>query len=345
MIKLVNVEKTYYSKAGDIHALKATNLEINAGEVFGIIGLSGAGKSTLIRCLNMLEVPTGGKVFIDGEDITSMSDSELRKARQNIGMIFQHFNLLASRTVFDNVAFPLEIQGLSKEEIAKRVTPLLELVQLEDRANYYPSQLSGGQKQRVGIARALASNPKVLLCDEATSALDPQTTQSILTLLKDINKRMNLTIVLITHQMEVVKEICDRVAVIEAGHIIEEGSVFTVFTNPQTETTKEFVKTVSNASLPAIFNPADVKDHYFDGAKLITKLHFLGNSAGDPVVSGMIRKYEVDVNILYGNIDYLQEMPYGTLIIEISGDKAALESSIAYLETAHLRLEVMGYVS
>ena len=187
MIDLRNVEKTYYSNAGDIHALKKTNLHINAGEIFGIIGLSGAGKSTLIRCINMLEVPTGGQVFVDGQELTAMNNQELRKARQNIGMIFQHFNLLASRTVYDNIAFPLEIQGISQSEIKKRVQPLLELVQLQDRGDYYPSQLSGGQKQRVGIARALASDPKVLLCDEATSALDPQTTKSILDLLKDIS--------------------------------------------------------------------------------------------------------------------------------------------------------------
>lgn len=222
MIDLRNVEKTYYSNAGDIHALKKTNLHINAGEIFGIIGLSGAGKSTLIRCINMLEVPTGGQVFVDGQELTAMNNQELRKARQNIGMIFQHFNLLASRTVYDNIAFPLEIQGISQSEIKKRVQPLLELVQLQDRGDYYPSQLSGGQKQRVGIARALASDPKVLLCDEATSALDPQTTKSILDLLKDINKRLNLTIVMITHQMEVVKEVCDRVAVIETARSLKK---------------------------------------------------------------------------------------------------------------------------
>lgn len=252
MIDLRNVEKTYYSNAGDIHALKKTNLHINAGEIFGIIGLSGAGKSTLIRCINMLEVPTGGQVFVDGQELTAMNNQELRKARQNIGMIFQHFNLLASRTVYDNIAFPLEIQGISQSEIKKRVQPLLELVQLQDRGDYYPSQLSGGQKQRVGIARALASDPKVLLCDEATSALDPQTTKSILDLLKDINKRLNLTIVMITHQMEVVKEVCDRVAVIENGEIIEEGSMIDVFTDPQKPTTKDFVKSINNVELPAL---------------------------------------------------------------------------------------------
>mgnify|MGYP000016602758 FL=1 len=266
MIELVNVEKTYHTSSGDIHALKRTSLTINQGEIFGIIGLSGAGKSTLIRCINMLEVPTAGQVFVDGEELTAMTETQLRKARQNIGMIFQHFNLLASRTVFDNIAFPLEIQGLGKDEIKKRVEPLLELVQLQDRADHYPSQLSGGQKQRVGIARALASNPKVLLCDEATSALDPQTTKSILNLLRDINQRLNLTIVMITHQMEVVKEICDRVAVIENGSIIEEGNMVDVFTNPQNQTTKEFVKSVDKNTLPESLKSTPVSREYFDGA-------------------------------------------------------------------------------
>ena len=204
----------------------------------------------------MLETPTGGKVIVDGQELTTMKDSELRKARQNIGMIFQHFNLLACRTVYDNIAFPLEIQGMSKSVIKQKVEPLLALVGLEDRRNHYPSQLSGGQKQRVGIARALASNPKILLCDEATSALDPQTTKSILALLKDINRRLNLTIVLITHQMQVVKEICDRVAVIEDGTIIEEGTMFDLFTNPKTPTTKEFISSINNVELPEMLKNA-----------------------------------------------------------------------------------------
>ena len=276
MIKLVNVEKTYYSKAGNIAALKKTNLEIKEGTIFGIIGLSGAGKSTLIRCINMLEVPTSGQVFVDGQELTAMSEAQLRKARQNIGMIFQHFNLLASRTVFDNVAFPLEIQGIPRDKIKARVEELLELVQLSDRGDYYPSQLSGGQKQRVGIARALASNPKVLLSDEATSALDPQTTKSILQLLRDINSRLNLTIVMITHQMEVVKEICDQVAVIENGTIIEEGSMYKVFTEPQQETTKEFVKTVNDIRIPSIINTESMQQTYFPDARLLLNLTFLG---------------------------------------------------------------------
>lgn len=343
MIELVNVEKTYYSKAGDIHALKTTNLNIKTGEVFGIIGLSGAGKSTLVRCINMLERPTAGRVFVDGAELTAMNDAQLRKARQSIGMIFQHFNLLTSRTVYDNIAFPLEIQGLNKAEIEKKVRPLLELVQLEERASYYPSQLSGGQKQRVGIARALASDPKVLLCDEATSALDPQTTKSILDLLKDINKKMNLTIVMITHQMEVVKAICDRVAVIENGEIIEEGPMIDVFTNPQHPTTKEFTKSVINAELPEMVKQMQLTPEYADGSKLIARLSFIGNSAGEPIVSGMVKKFDVDVSILYGNIDQLKDMPFGTLIIEVSGTKAGIHNALDYLRAQNLKTEVIGY--
>lgn len=345
MIELINVEKTYYSKAGNIQALKTTNLNIKEGEIFGIIGLSGAGKSTLVRCINMLERPTSGKVLVAGEDLTAMNDAQLRKARQSIGMIFQHFNLLASRTVYDNIAFPLEIQGLNKEEIEKRVKPLLELVQLETRANYYPSQLSGGQKQRVGIARALASNPKVLLCDEATSALDPQTTKSILELLKDINKKMHLTIVLITHQMEVVKAICDRVAVIENGYIIEEGKMIDVFTNPQHPTTKEFTKNANNDSFLAAIGAMNLSDTYTPGSKLITRISFLGNSAGEPVVSGMVKKFDVDVSILYGSIDQLKDTPFGTLVIEISGTQDGIQNALTYLHAQDLKTEVIGYES
>ena len=355
MIQLVNVEKTYYSKAGNIEALKKTNLEIRDGEIFGIIGLSGAGKSTLIRCINMLEVPTGGQVFVDGQEMTALSGAALRKARQNIGMIFQHFNLLASRTVEENVAFPLEIQGLPKDQIRVRVAELLKLVQLDTRKDYYPSQLSGGQKQRVGIARALASNPKVLLSDEATSALDPQTTQSILALLKDINRKLNLTIVLITHQMEVVKEICDRVAVIENGNILEEGSMYRVFTNPQQDTTKEFVRTVNDIKLPPLFRKDRVKQSYFPGTKLIVNLEFLSDpdapetkdgtaDAYQPVVSTIIKKFGVDVNILSGKVDYLKDAPYGTLLVEVIGGEDAIRQSLAYLESVHVKREVLGYV-
>lgn len=353
MIKLVNVEKTYYSKAGNIAALKKTNLEIKEGTIFGIIGLSGAGKSTLIRCINMLEVPTSGQVFVDGQELTAMSEAQLRKARQNIGMIFQHFNLLASRTVFDNVAFPLEIQGIPRDKIKARVEELLELVQLSDRGGYYPSQLSGGQKQRVGIARALASNPKVLLSDEATSALDPQTTKSILQLLRDINSRLNLTIVMITHQMEVVKEICDQVAVIENGTIIEEGSMYKVFTEPQQETTKEFVKTVNDIRIPSIINTESMQQTYFPDAKLLLNLTFLGGEddeegstgADQPLVSSIIKKFGVDVNIISGKVDYLKDLPYGTLLVELIGEEAEIKNALQYIYDKKVKVEVIGYVA
>ncbi|MDD3396597.1 MAG: methionine ABC transporter ATP-binding protein [Acidaminococcaceae bacterium] len=345
MIDLQNVEKTYFSKNGDVHALKKTNLHINAGEIFGIIGLSGAGKSTLIRCINMLETPTAGKVFVDGQELTAMRNSELRKARQNIGMIFQHFNLLASRTVYDNIAFPLEIQGIDKAVIKQKVEPLLELVGLTDRRDHYPSQLSGGQKQRVGIARALASNPKILLCDEATSALDPQTTKSILELLRDINKRLNLTIVMITHQMQVVKDICDRVAVIEHGSIIEEGSLLDLFTNPQTATTKEFISTINNVELPAILKNTKIFPDYQPNTTPIIRISFIGNSAGDPLISTLIKNYSVDVNIIYGNIDSIKDTPYGTMVVELSGTKDNMETAISYLQERNLKIEVLGYVA
>ena len=356
MIRLVDVEKTYYSKAGNIEALKKTNIKVKEGEIFGIIGLSGAGKSTLIRCINMLEVPTGGQVFVDGQELTAMNESQLRKARQNIGMIFQHFNLLASRTVYDNVAFPLEIQGMPGEQIRKRVEELLDMVQLKDRADYYPSPLSGGQKQRVGIARALASNPKVLLSDEATSALDPQTTKSILQLLRDINKRLNLTIVMITHQMEVVKEICDRVAVIENGSIIEEGTMYKVFTEPREETTKEFVKTVNDIKIPPIIDTVSMKQAYFPGSRLLVNLTFLDSGEGDgeneksagadqPLVSALIKKFGVDVNIISGKVDYLKDIPYGTLLVEIMGDEKSIADSVQYAKNVGVKLEVIGYVA
>ena len=354
MITLKNITKTYGGSA-QVQALKGINLTIEDGEIFGIIGKSGAGKSTLVRCINMLEKPTSGQVIIDDKDLTKMSESQLRAERKNIGMIFQHFNLLSSRTVAENIAFPLELIGASKDVIEKKVASLLDLVGLSDRAGNYPSQLSGGQKQRVGIARALASNPKVLLSDEATSALDPQTTQSILALLKDINRKLNLTIVLITHQMEVVKEICDRVAVIENGNILEEGSMYRVFTNPQQDTTKEFVRTVNDIKLPPLFRKDRVKQSYFPGAKLIVNLEFLSDpdapetkdgtaDAYQPVVSTIIKKFGVDVNILSGKVDYLKDAPYGTLLVEVIGGEDAIRQSLAYLESVHVKREVLGYV-
>ncbi len=345
MIQLENVAKTYASSRGDVKALKSTSLHVEAGEIYGIIGLSGAGKSTLVRCINMLETPTSGRVLVDGEDLTAMSATQLRHARQNIGMIFQHFNLLACRTVYDNIAFPLEIQGVSKDKIKTKVDELLDLVGLKDRSNHYPAQLSGGQKQRVGIARALASNPKVLLCDEATSALDPQTTKSILQLLQDINKRLHITIVLITHQMQVVKEICDRVAVMENGIVIEEGTMFEIFTNPQQETTKEFVSSIQNNELPEMIKKMDLAPAYKDGSRPLIRLSFIGDSAGEPVISTLIKKYDVDVNILIANLETIKDIPYGTLLIELQGDSEHIKKAMSYLDERQLKVEVIGYVS
>lgn len=344
MIKIVNVEKTYTSKSGNISALKGVSLEIEPGEIFGIIGQSGAGKSTLIRCINRLETPTKGEVFVDGKNITAMNERELIQARYQIGMIFQHFNLLASRTIYDNVAFPLEIQGVNKSEIKKRVEPLLELVGLSDRADYYPSQLSGGQKQRVGIARALATNPKVLLCDEATSALDPQTTKSILELLKDINEKFKLTIVLITHEMQVIKEICDRVAVIEGGLIIEQGSILEVFTEPKQDTTKDFISVINSQDLPKILTHIKLSPTPITNGNLLLRLSFIGDATEEPMVGGLVKRFGVDVSILYGNIDYIKKVPYGTLLVEICGSQDKIQASLDYLQTQNLKTEVIGYV-
>ena len=345
MIELQHIEKIYHTASGDLHALKDINLTIDEGEIFGIIGLSGAGKSTLVRCINMLEKPTSGKVIVDGQEMTALGEEQLRKARQHIGMIFQHFNLLSSRTVFGNIAFPLEIQGLDKAAIQKKVEPLLDLVGLKDRADHYPSQLSGGHKQRVGIARALASDPKVLLCDEATSALDPQTTESILNLLRDINKRLHITIVMITHQMNVVKEICDRVAVIENGEIIEQGSMVDIFTNPQKATTREFVASIQHNDLPDFVRKLDIHKDYKAGDKALVSLSFIGDSAGEPIVSVLIKEYDTNVNILTANIENLQDTPFGTLLIEVEGDEAHLKKALDYLHERKVKDEVIGYVS
>jgi D-methionine transport system ATP-binding protein len=343
VITLENITKTYGGKT-QVHALKGISLTIEDGEIFGIIGKSGAGKSTLVRCINMLEKPTSGKVIIDDKDLMTMSDSQLREERKNIGMIFQHFNLLSSRTVFGNIAFPLELVGASKDVIKKKVADLLELVGLTDRQYNYPAQLSGGQKQRVGIARALASDPKILLCDEATSALDPQTTKSILELLQDINKRMGITIIIITHEMAVVKEICDRVAVIEGGVIKEEGRVVDVFTSPKSQTMKDFVKSVINMALPDGLAKLGVTDQPAPDRNMLVRLRFKGAVTNDPVVATIVRKFDVNVSVLYGNIDYIQDEPFGYLIVVIIGDMETQAKAFQYIKNLPIGSEVLGYV-
>ncbi|CCQ96362.1 methionine ABC transporter (ATP-binding protein) [[Clostridium] ultunense Esp] len=335
MIRLENVSKQFPLKKGDgIIALDQINLEIDPGEIFGIIGYSGAGKSTLIRMLNLLEKPSQGKIWINGEEMLSLSDKELRKRREKIGMIFQHFNLLWSRTVYGNIAFPLEIAGWPKEKIGKRVKELLHLVGLEDKEHVYPSQLSGGQKQRVGIARALANEPNLLLSDEATSALDPKTTDSILELLQKINRELGITIVLITHEMHVVQKICHRVAVLEKGRIVEKGTVLEVFSNPKADITKEFVQQVMDLhQWEEVLSP--------NHRKRIIQCSFLGENAQQPIISQMIKRFDIDVNILQGKINRIQQTSYGSLILELSGDAKEQERAIQYLRDHHIRVEHM----
>ena len=345
MIKISHVEKIYDSPAGKVHALKGIDLEIAKGEIYGIIGLSGAGKSTLVRCINMLERPTSGSVIVDGQDMMKLSESELRAARKNIGMIFQHFNLLSSATVYDNIAFPLTLSKTPPEVIEKKVKPLLELVGLKDKANQYPAQLSGGQKQRVGIARALASDPKILLCDEATSALDPQTTKSILDLIRVINKNLSLTVVVITHEMQVIKEICDKVAVISDGIIAEKGLVLDVFTNPQHEITKEFISVLLSNELPAAFRGNKISAEKVEGALLLLRLNFLGERADDPVLAEMIRNCQgVECTMLFGNLDEIHGVPFGRFIVGLSGSEESVQSALKFLSGKDVRVEVIGYV-
>jgi len=343
VITLENVTKVYGNKT-QVKALNGISLSVKAGEIFGIIGKSGAGKSTLVRCINMLERPTSGKVIIDERDMTTLSDSRLRRERKSIGMIFQHFNLLSSRTVFDNIAFPLELTDTPKEIIRNKVEGLLKLVGLSDRKSNYPSQLSGGQKQRVGIARALASDPKILLCDEATSALDPQTTTAILALLQDINKRLGITIIVITHEMAVVKDICDRVAVIEGGYIKECGRVVDIFTNPQSETMQEFVKSIINTEMPRGITRLGITNEPKEGSDMLVRVRFKGNITTKPLMAQVIRHSNADLSVLYGNIDYIQDEPFGYLIFSIIGDMESQIRAFNYIESLPVESEVLGYV-
>ncbi|MGD6966489.1 methionine ABC transporter ATP-binding protein [Rossellomorea vietnamensis] len=328
MIEFKGLTKTYESGDVPVRALDGIDLKINEGEIFGVIGFSGAGKSSLIRCVNWLERPTSGSVIVDGKDLTTLSPKEIRAVKRNIGMIFQHFNLLNSKTVFANVAMPLKLAKVSKEAIKERVTELLEFVGLADKADYYPDQLSGGQKQRVGIARALATRPSILLCDEATSALDPQTTNSILQLLRKVNKEYQITVLIITHEMTVIREICDRVAVIEAGKIIEEGSVFNVFSAPKTTTARNFVSTVMNDNLPESIKEI-VRNNA--GAQKIFRINFVGESAGQPLLSKIAKKFDIDTNVLFGNITELQGVPFGNLIVEFIGSESEINRALMYI--------------
>lgn len=341
MIELKHIRKQY----GSFTALDDINLTIPDGEIMGIIGQSGAGKSTLVRCINMLEPPTSGEVLINGKDMMKLSAAELRAERKNIGMIFQHFNLLSNRTVYQNVAFPLELVNMPKAEQKKRIDDMLELVGLTEYKDKYPAQLSGGQKQRVGIARAIVSQPSVLLSDEATSALDPETVKSILKLLKDINKKLGITIIMITHQMEVIKEIAEHVAVIEHGKIIEEGRVIDLFTNPKTDTLKRFIGSVMSSEIPEQLAHLDIrptKEHESDQG--VISLSFRGDVANEPIIANLIKKYNLDVSILYGSIDYIQDTPFGRLIIMLNGRESDMQDAFAHLKELPITSEVIGYV-
>jgi D-methionine transport system ATP-binding protein len=343
MIEFQNLKKVYESGGQQVAALNGIDLKINKGEIFGVIGFSGAGKSSLIRCVNLLERPTSGSVIVDGHDLTSMSVKEVREIKKNIGMVFQHFNLLNSKTVFANVAMPLTLAKVPKDSIKKRVQELLEFVGLEDKADYYPDQLSGGQKQRVGIARALATQPSILLCDEATSALDPQTTSSILQLLKKINNEYNITILIITHEMAVIREICDRVAVIEAGKIIEEGTVFDVFSAPKTQTAKNFVSTVMNDQLPDSIKDI-IQKH--DGMQRIFRINFVGSTAGQPLLSQLAKQFDIHINVLFGNITELQGTPFGNLIVEFQGSDKEVIRALTYINQKNISIkEVTAHAS
>lgn len=303
MIKLSHISKVFQQGSRTITALSDVTLHVPAGQIYGVIGASGAGKSTLIRCANMLERPTSGQVLVDGQDLTTLSDSQLTRARRQIGMIFQHFNLLSSRTVYGNIALPLELDNTPRADIKKRVTELLDLVGLSDKQDAYPANLSGGQKQRVAIARALASNPKVLLCDEATSALDPATTRSILELLKDINRRLGLTILLITHEMDVVKRICDQVAVISEGQLIEKDSVSEVFSHPKTPLAQQFIQSTLHLDIPEDYALRMTQEPSTDRVPLL-KLEFTGKSVDAPLISQAVRRFNIDIGILSSQMDY-----------------------------------------
>lgn len=354
MIEIKNLDKTYYLKNTDVHAIDNVSLSINEGEVYGIIGYSGAGKSSLVRCINLLEVPDSGEIEVDGVKLTynvpderqgirmcKIKSKELREARKNIGMIFQHFNLLDRLTVFENVAYPLKYTGLTKIQIEEKVDDLLRLVDLSEKRNVYPSQLSGGQKQRVAIARALANDPKVLLSDEATSALDPDATESILALLKKLNRERNLTIVIITHEMAVIKEICDRVAVMENGRIVEQGDVYDVFANPKQAITKKFM--ASTSSLGKLEKLEEKHSNIIDvkAGQSLVELQFGKESVGDALISKASRDFNIDISIVLANVETLHDSQFGRIIAIFSGSDEAISSSIEYLEQANVKVNII----
>lgn len=333
MIHITNLSKEYVTKKGIVKGVDDVNLTINDGEIFGIVGYSGAGKSSLLRCINLLEQPTRGQIEVNGRDLTKLKGDALRKERLKIGMIFQHFYLISQKTVKENIDFALQAADTPREKRIARVAELLEMVGLTDKKDVYPAQLSGGQKQRVGIARALANNPSVLLCDEATSALDPNTTLSILRLLKKINRELKITIVLITHEMNVVKEICDRMAVMQDGRVVEEGDVYDIFSEPKAELTKEFISSVVSFDVPRSILEAC--------SGRIVKVLFKGNMAGEGIISDTVQQFDVRGNFLHGSIEYIQEKPLGMFLMEIQGTSDNISRAVTYMEGRGAQVEVI----
>lgn len=324
MIEFKDVSVVFNEKEHKVEAIKNVNLNINKGEVFGIVGLSGAGKSTLIRTINLLQKPTKGQIIINGQDITQLKGDALRKVRLKIGMIFQHFNLIGGKTVYENIEFVLKANNYPKEKRKEKVEELLKLVYLEDKANFYPSNLSGGQKQRVGIARALANNPEILLCDEATSALDLENTEEILSLLRDINERYGITIVFITHEMEVAKKLFHKVAVMNTGKIVEVNDVYSIFSNPQEEVTKSLINKNLNIQLPK-----SIENLIIEGN--LIKIYYKGDRSIDPVISTVSKNFKVDISIIHGKIDYINEKPLGILLVNITGKTEQINKAREYI--------------
>lgn len=346
IIKLENIDITFYQKRRTIEAVKDVSITINKGNIYGIVGYSGAGKSTLVRTINLLQPPTSGTITI-GDDVTfsdgqvQLKGAKLRQKRQKIGMIFQHFNLMAQKTARQNVAFALRHSSLSKEEKDKKVSELLELVGLSERAENYPSQLSGGQKQRVAIARALANDPEILISDESTSALDPKTTKQILTLLQDLNQKLGLTVVMITHEMQIVKDICHRVAVMQNGHLIEEGSVLDIFTSPKEALTQEFIKTATGIDEALVKIEKQDFIQTLPKNDLLVQLKYSGRSTDEPILNQIYKEFEVTANILYGNIEILADTPVGEMIVVLSGEPNALMGAQKAIVKAGIDLTVL----
>ena len=341
MIEFTHVSKDFGTSEKMVRAVRDVSLTIQDGEIFGIIGFSGAGKSTLVRCINLLERPTNGTVVVDGKEMTALSPKELRLARRKIGMIFQHFNLMPSRTVFGNVAYPLQGKGLSKQAIQNKVRKLLKLVDIADKETAYPSQLSGGQKQRVAIARALANDPKVLLCDEATSALDPQTTKAILTLLKDLNQKLNLTIVMITHEMAVVKEICDHVAIMEHGQVVEQGEVFSLFADPKQPITQNFIRTTSNLQKIEELIAEGSPVVQLQPGEVIVRLSYIQKNVSEPLISTLSQRFQISLNIIFADIEIVQDAPIGGTVAILSGEREQITKAMEYLIEKNVGVEVL----